>query len=110
MSISLPYLIGAIFVMALVTYLTRAVPLTLFRKEIKNPYIRAFLEYIPYAVLGAMTLPDILFSTASVWSAVCGLVLAVFLAYRGRSLLTVAISACGIVFVAERIFEYFNFF
>lgn len=110
MHISLPYLAGAIFVVALVTYLTRALPLTLFRKEIKNPYIRAFLEYIPYAVLGAMTLPDILFSTASIWSAVCGLAVAVFLAYRGKSLLTVAISACSIVFVAERIFEYFNFF
>lgn len=110
MSISLPYLAGAIAVLALVTYLTRSIPLTLFRKEIKNPYIRAFLEYIPYAVLGAMTLPDILFSTASVWSAAAGLAVAVFLAYLGKSLLTVAISACGIVFVLERIFEYFKFF
>lgn len=110
MNISLSYLAGAIAVVALVTYLTRALPLTLFRKEIKNPYICAFLEYIPYAVLGAMTLPDILFSTTSVWSATCGLFVAAFLAYRGKSLLTVAISACGIVFVTERIFEYFNFF
>ena len=107
---NLSYIAGAIFVVALVTYLTRALPLTLFRKEIKNPYIRAFLEYIPYAVLGAMTLPDILFSTTSIWSALAGLLVAVILAYRGKGLLTVAISACGIVFVAERILEYFNFF
>ncbi len=103
MNISTSQLLLSIAVMAVVTYLTRSLPLTLFRKEIKNPYIRAFLEYIPYAVLGAMTLPDIFFSTASVWSAVAGLVVAVILAYREKSLLTVALAACAVVFVAERI-------
>ena len=103
MNIPLSQLTISIGIIALVTYLTRAVPLTLFRKEIKNPYIRAFLEYIPYAVLGAMTLPDILFSTASVWSAIAGLVIAMILAYREKSLLTVALSACIVVFVVERL-------
>ena len=103
MNISTSQLLLSIAVMAVVTYLSRSLPLTLFRKEIKNPYIRAFLEYIPYAVLGAMTLPDIFFSTASVWSAVAGLVVAVILAYREKSLLTVALAACAVVFVAERI-------
>ncbi len=102
MSIALSRLALSIGVIALVTYLTRAVPLTLFRKEIKNPYIRAFLEYIPYAVLGAMTLPDIFFSTASILSATAGLVIAMFLAYREKNLLTVALSACAVVFVVER--------
>ncbi len=103
MNLSLSRLILSIGVIALVTYLTRAVPLTLFRREIRNPYIRAFLEYIPYAVLGAMTLPDIFFSTASVLSAVAGLVMAMILAYREKSLLTVALSACVVVFVVERL-------
>ncbi len=103
MNIPLLRLALSMGVIALVTYLTRAVPLTLFRKEIRNPYIRAFLEYIPYAVLGAMTLPDILFSTASVWSAAAGLVVAMILAYREKNLLTVALSACAVVFVVERI-------
>ncbi len=103
MNLSPSRILLSIAVMAVVTYLTRALPLTLFRKDIKNPYIRAFLEYIPYAVLGAMTLPDILFSTASVWSALAGLVVAGILAYREKSLLTVALAACAVVFVAERI-------
>lgn len=102
MNISLFRLVLSIGVIALVTYLTRAIPLTFFRKEIKNPYVRAFLEYIPYAVLGAMTLPDILFSTASIWSAVAGLTIAMIFAYREKSLLTVALSACAVVFVIER--------
>ena len=40
-----------ILVMAVVTYLIRLVPLTLIRKEIKNPFIRSFLYYVPYVTL-----------------------------------------------------------
>ncbi|MBE5039953.1 AzlD domain-containing protein [Ructibacterium gallinarum] len=92
-----------IAVMALVTYAVRCLPLTLFRREITNVYIRSFLEYIPYAVLGTMTLPDVLYSTGSMGSAVVGLIAAAALAYMERSLLTVAAAACLVVFVAERI-------
>ena len=46
----LPY----ILVMAVVTYLIRMLPLTFFQKEIKSPFIKSFLFYVPYAVLGAM--------------------------------------------------------
>ena len=41
--------------MAIVTYIPRVLPLTLFRKPIRSKYIRSFLDYTPYAVLGAMT-------------------------------------------------------
>ena len=69
-------LIGYIAVMAGVTYAIRCLPLTLFRKDITNVYIRSFLKYIPYAVLGSMTLPAILYSTDSMVSAAVGLVVA----------------------------------
>lgn len=86
----LPYLI----VMAGVTYLIRMLPLTVFRKEIHSRFIRSFLHYVPYAVLGAMTFPDVLTSTGSLWTALAGLIVAMVMAWRGRSLLTVAIGAC----------------
>ena len=38
-----------ILVMAVVTYLVRALPLLLARKEITNTFIRSFLFYMPYA-------------------------------------------------------------
>ena len=44
-----------ILVMALVTYLIRAVPFVLFRKQIKSRFIKSLLYYLPYAVLTAMT-------------------------------------------------------
>ena len=92
-----PYLI----VMAGVTYLIRMLPLTVFRKEIKSVFVKSFLHYVPYAVLGAMTFPDVLYSTGSLWTALCGLIVAVVMAWRGKSLLSVAIGACLAVAAAQ---------
>ena len=74
-----PYLI----VMAGVTYLIRMLPLTVFRKEIKSVFVKSFLHYVPYAVLGAMTFPDVLYSTGSLWTALVGLVVAFISAMAG---------------------------
>ena len=94
-------LVTYIFLMALVTYLVRCLPLTLFRKEITNVYIKSFLQYIPFAVLGTMTLPAILYSTHSLPSAITGLIVAVALSYMEKSLLTVAAAACAVVYFVE---------
>lgn len=99
----IPMLIIYTLVMALVTYLIRMLPMVVFRKPIKSRFIRSFLYYVPYAVLGAMTFPAILFSTGNLISAICGLVISVILAYFGQGLLTVAVSACGVVYVVELI-------
>ena len=96
-----------ILVMAGVTYLIRMLPLALSKKEITNPYIRSFLYDVPYACLAAMTFPAILTSTASIISGAVGFAAALFMAYREKSLLTVALTACAAVFVAERILEFF---
>ena len=93
----LPYLA----VMAGVTYLIRMLPLTVFRREIKSVFIKSFLHYVPYAVLSAMTIPGILTSTGDVRTAAAGLVVAVAMAWRGCSLLTVAIGACVVVAAAQ---------
>ena len=94
-----PYLL----VMAGVTYLIRMLPLTVFRKEIKSVFVKSFLHYVPYAVLGAMTFPDVLYSTGSLWTALVGLEVAIVMAWRGRSLLTVAIGACLAVAAAQAV-------
>ena len=96
-SVFIPYLA----VTAGVTYLIRMLPMTVFRKEIRSRFIRSFLAYIPYAVLGAMTFPDVLYSTGDVRTAACGAAVAVLLAWRGRGLLTVAVAACCAVALAQ---------
>lgn len=96
-----------IAVMALTTYLVRMLPLVLCKNEIKNRFVRSFLHYIPYAVLGAMTIPAIFTSTSSIWSAVIGFAVAVVLSLFELGLVTVAVSSCAAVFVAELIIRHF---
>ena len=95
------YVAVSIFIMAAVTYLIRMLPLTLMRKKISSVFIRSVLAYVPYAVLTAMTLPFILYSTSSMISAAIGLAVAVVLALKEHSLITVAIGASAAVFIAE---------
>lgn len=107
-SVYLPY----VLVMAAVTYLIRMVPLTVFRKDIKSRFIRSFLYYVPYAVLTAMTIPDVLYCTGYVsggdptplWTALFGLVVAVVMAWRGGSLVKVAIGGCAAIAAAQAVF------
>lgn len=90
-----------IIVMAGVTYLIRMLPFVIFRKKIKSRFVKDFLYYVPYAVLGAMTIPAVFFSTGNIISAVIGLAAALVLAFRGKGLLPVAIAGCAAAFVAE---------
>ena len=87
--------------MALTTYLVRVIPLTVFRKPIKSRLLKSFLHYVPYACLTAMTFPSVLSSTATMISGAAALLVAVVLAYRGRSLLTVSLAASAAVMITE---------
>ena len=97
----------AVFVMALVTYLIRMVPLTLLRKPIRSRFVKSFLHYVPYACLTAMTFPAILYDTAYAISGAAALAVGIWLAFRGKSLLTVSLSCCAAVFVTEKILTFF---
>lgn len=92
-----------ILVMAAVTYLIRMLPLAIWQKEITNPFIKSFLFYVPYACLAAMTFPAILTSTSAMLSGIIGFAAAVYMAYKEKSLITVAMTACAAVFIVERI-------
>ena len=96
-----------ILAMAVTTYLIRMLPLTVFRKPIKSRFIKSFLHYVPYDCLTAMTFPAILYDTTYMVSGAAALVVAITLAYRGKSLLTVSLASCAAVFLCERILVYF---
>ena len=91
----------SIAVMAIVTYIVRVVPLTLFRKQIKSKYIRSFLDYTPFAVLGVMTFPDVFTSTGSVYSAIAGTIAALILGYMKKGIVTVSCTAIVVVYLVE---------
>ncbi len=86
-----------------VTYITRVLPLVIFRKKISNRFVRSFLAYIPYAVLAAMTFPAVFFAVDCLPAAALGVVMAVIVALFGGSLFTVAIAASAVVYVVALI-------
>ena len=90
-----------ILIMAGTTFLIRALPLTLIRRDIKNKTIRSFLYYVPYVTLAVMTFPSILSATQSPVAAAAALVVAIVMAWCGRSLFQVAVVSCAVVFVIE---------
>ena len=96
------YLLLTVFVMAVMTYLPRMLPLTFFKKEIHSRFIRSLLYYVPYAALASMTFPAIFFSTTEIAAALAGFATAVFMALRGKGLLPVAAVACVTVFAVEQ--------
>ena len=90
-----------IFIMALVTYLIRVLPLTVIKKQIKNRFIKSFLYYVPYVTLAVMTFPAIITATKSPISGICAFLVGV--SFLGQSLFKVAVSCCLTVFLMELI-------
>ncbi len=80
-------------VMAIVTYMLRALPFVLVKKKIENIYVRSFLEYIPYGVLASMTFPAVFTSAGGLAPSLAGMTIAIILSCHKKSLLTVAIGA-----------------
>lgn len=91
-------------IMASITYALRVLPITLIRKKVKSPYLNAFLNYVPFAILGALTIPDVFYSTSDMTAAILGTAVALIVAYFGRGLLTVTVAAIVTVLVYGLIF------
>ena len=90
-------------VMAVTTYLIRAIPLTLMKKPIRSRFLRSFLHYVPTACLTAMTFPAILYATDHVVSGAAGLLVGILLAMKNKSLIVVAVASCATTFLVEQL-------
>jgi len=92
-----PYL----WVMAVVTYLIRMLPLAAVRGRVRSRFLQSFLYYVPYAVLGVMTFPAVFYSTGNLAGALCGLLAALLLGWMNKGLLTVALAACACAYLGQ---------
>ena len=101
---NLSYCLIAIAIMAIVTYIPRFVPITFFRREIKSVYLKNFLDYTPYAVLGALTFSDIFSSSGNPIAAAAGTGIALLLSFFKRGLVVVALGAIAGVYVTLLLF------
>lgn len=87
--------------MAGTTFLIRVLPLTLIRKQIKSPFIRSFLYYVPYVTLSVMTFPAIVEATQVPAAGIAALVSGIFAAWKKVSMFLVAVICCSIVLIVE---------
>lgn len=89
-----------IFIMFLVSYLLRVLPLTLIRREIRNRTIRSFLYYVPYVTLAVMTFPAMMDATTHPLSGLLALLLGIMLAWYGAGLFPTAMAAVAVVLLS----------
>jgi branched-subunit amino acid transport protein len=90
-----------IFIAFAVIYAIRVLPLTLIRKPLRSRFLRSFLYYVPYVTLAVMTFPAIVEATQVPAAGVAALIAGAAVAFFGGSLLTVAATCCGVVFLLE---------
>ena len=91
------YILG----MWLITAIIRVLPLLVFRRPIKNRFLRSFFYYVPYVTLAVMTFPAIVHATASPVAGAAALLAGIVLAWRGANMITVSAACCVVVFVLE---------
>lgn len=89
--------------MAAVSLIIRTTPLVVFRKQIKNRFIRSFLYYVPYVTLAVMTFPAIVQATESPVAGAAALIAGIIAAWLGAELFPVAVICCVMVFFLELI-------
>ena len=90
-----------ILVCAAVSFLIRALPLTLIRRPIKSRFLRSFLFYVPYVTLAVMTFPAIIHATQTPISGLVALIAGIIAAWLGAGLFPVSVICCVLVFVIE---------
>lgn len=82
--------------MALVTYIPRMIPLTFLEGKELPPIISGVLRNIPYAVLGALIFPAVLFvQEGNILFGVLGASIAFLIAILGGGLMTVVLGTIG---------------
>ena len=92
-----------ILVMAGVSFAIRALPVTIFRRQIQSKFIKSFLYYVPYVTLAVMTFPAIIEATQSRISGTLALICGTLAAWFNMSMFKTAIICCAVVFVCELI-------
>ncbi len=92
---------------AAVSCLIRVLPLTLIRRKIKNQFLRSFLYYVPYVTLAVMTFPAIISAPRIPLAGILALAAGTMAAWKGVSMIGIAVLCCGVVFVSEAAAVYF---
>lgn len=93
--------VALIFAMALVTFIPRMLPMVLLNGVKLPSRLKTFLDFIPFAALGALIFPGILSSTGDTGSAICGLVVAIGLSLAKLNVMFVVTGGITAVYLYQ---------
>lgn len=84
--------------MGLVTYIPRMMPFVLFKGTELPSFIQGVLKNVPYATLGALIFPAIIFiQKDDIWYGVLGAAAAFIAAYLGANVIVVVLGSIAIL-------------
>lgn len=83
--------------MAVVTYLPRAIPLTFLEGRELPEAVQNVLRNIPFAVLGALIFPAVLFIQEDIWFGVIGAAAAFAIALSGANVMVVVLGSIAVL-------------
>ncbi len=79
--------------MGMVTYIPRMLPFVMLNGRELPPFLQRVLKNIPYAILGALIFPGVLYIQEDIRFGVVGAVSAFVLAYLGANIMVIIIGA-----------------
>lgn len=83
--------------MGLATYIPRMLPFVLFKGRKLPPFIQGVLRNVPYATLGALIFPGILFIQEDIWYGLLGAAAAFLAAFLGANVILVVLGSITVL-------------
>ncbi len=83
--------------MGVVTFIPRMLPFIMFRGKELPPFLQGVLKNVPYATLGALIFPAVLYIQEDIWYGVIGAVAAFIIAFLGANVIVVVMGAIAIL-------------
>ncbi|WP_391557773.1 AzlD domain-containing protein [Robertmurraya sp.] len=90
--------------MGFVTYIPRMLPFVLFKGKELPTFLQGILKNVPYATLGALIFPGILFIQDDLWYGILGAAAAFIAAFLGANVIIVVIGSITVLTVYSYFF------
>ncbi|MGM0902360.1 AzlD domain-containing protein [Mesobacillus maritimus] len=83
--------------MGIVTFIPRMLPFIMFRGKELPPFLQGVLKNVPYATLGALIFPAVLYIQEDIWYGVIGALAAFAVAFLGANVIVVVMGSIAVL-------------
>lgn len=83
--------------MGIATYIPRMLPFIIFKDSRLSPFLEGILQNIPFAALGALIFPGVLYIQPDIWYGLVGAITAIVFSLLGANVIVVVIGSIGVL-------------